>query len=46
MHELQVQLFQDGFGGERTVDVLLSTEYTLPAAILSKWNSKQRFVSV
>ncbi|KAI6213954.1 Receptor protein-tyrosine kinase [Aphelenchoides besseyi] len=39
----KIQLFQDGFGGERTVDVSMSSEYTLPAAILQKWGSKQKF---
>ncbi|KAI6186999.1 Receptor protein-tyrosine kinase [Aphelenchoides besseyi] len=39
----KIQLFQDGFGGERTVDVSMSPEYTLPAAILQKWGSKQKF---
>ncbi|KAI6223598.1 Tyrosine-protein kinase receptor [Aphelenchoides fujianensis] len=36
----KIQLFQDGFGGERTVDLSLTPEYTLPPA---KWNSKQKF---
>ncbi|KAI6223763.1 Tyrosine-protein kinase receptor [Aphelenchoides fujianensis] len=40
---LAIQLFQDGFGGERTVDLSLTPEYTLPSAVLQKWNSKQKF---
>jgi hypothetical protein len=39
----KVQLFQDGVIADRTVDMTLSLNYTLPSAVLKKWCSKQKF---